>query len=333
MKKITLNVCLIALFICFGSSMQVFGQEIGTIEYTSKKLSKLIKKDARIEVLAEGFKFTEGPLWLEKENMLLFSDVPANTIYKWTEAGGKEVYLEPAGYTGSKPRGGFMGPNGLWLTKDGKLWICQHGDRRIAGMDAPINAPKPNFVTIAGEYNGKRLNSPNDFFMSSKGDLYFTDPAYGFEGGFKDPMKEIPFHGVYKMDQSGAVTLLVDSIEAPNGIAIFPDGKTLLVANTQGKNRGWYAYDIAPDGLLKNGRVFYSPGNAEGKGGCDGLKIDKKGNVFATGPGGVWIFTKKGELIGKIKVNNLNAANCALTPDGKTLFITATQYLLRVKMR
>ncbi len=332
MNKITWQVSLIALFISFGSYIQVTGQEIGSIEHRSKKLSGLIKKDARIEVLAEGFKFTEGPLWLEKEQMLLFSDVPANVIYKWTEAGGKEVYLNPAGYTGSKPRGGFMGPNGLYLTDDGKLWICQHGDRRIAGMDAPINDPKPDFVTVAGTYDGKRLNSPNDFCMSAKGDLYFTDPAYGFEGGFKDPTREIPFQGVYKMDKTGAITLLIDSIEAPNGIALFPKEKTLLVANTQGKNRGWYAYDIAPDGSLKNGRVFYIPGN-EGMGGCDGLKIDKKGNVFATGPGGVWIFTKKGELIGKIKVNNLTAANCALTPDGKTLFITATQYLLRVKMR
>lgn len=270
---------------------------------------------------------------MEEKQMLLFSDVPANTIYKWTEAGGKEVYLKPAGYTGSEPRGGFMGPNGLLMTKNGQLWICQHGDRRIASVDASHDVPKPNFETVAGMYNGKKLNSPNDFFMTANGELYFTDPGYGFEGGLSDPKKELPFQGVYKMNNTGKITLLIDSLQYPNGIGVFPDGKTLLVANTAGEKRGWYAYDIASDGTLKNGRMFYDPGATKEKGGCDGLKIDQHGNVFAAGPGGIWIFTKKGKLIGKIKVNNLNAANCALTSDGKTLYITATQYVLRVKMR
>lgn len=333
MNKITLKVCLFALSICFCGFTPVSAQEIGTIEFISPELSSLIKKEAKVEVIAEGFQFTEGPLWLEKEKMLLFSDIPANTIYKWTEAKGKEVYVKPGGYTGSEPRGGFMGPNGLYKTKDGKLWVCQHGDRRIAATDAPLNAPKSNFVTVAGSYDGKKLNSPNDFFMSSKGELYFTDPAYGFEGGMRDPKKELPFQGVYRMDKAGKITLLIDSMQAPNGIGILPDGKTLLVANTQGRGRGWYAYDIASNGALENARVFYNPGTTREPGGCDGFKIDKKGNVFAAGPGGIWIFTKEGKLIGKIKVNNLTAANCALTANGKTLYITATQYLLRVKLR
>lgn len=333
MAKITLKNRLMAVYLFIFGITQVNCQEIGSIEFIAPELGSLIKKDAKIEVIAEGCTFTEGPLWLEKEKMLLFSDIPANTIYKWTEAKGKEVYLKPAGYTGAEPRGGFLGPNGLYKTKDGKLWICQHGDRRIASMDAPLDAPKPNFSTVAGTYNGKKLNSPNDFFMSKKGDLYFTDPAYGFEGGMRDPKKELPFQGVYKMDKAGKITVLIDTMQAPNGIGILPDGKTLLVANTQGRGRGWYAYDIAANGALENARVFYNPGNTREPGGCDGFKIDKKGNVFAAGPGGIWIFTKEGKLIGKIKVNNITAANCALSTDGKTLYITATQYLLRVKMR
>lgn len=334
MKNIRLRMCLLALVASFGAFAQSSSQEIGSIEFISPELSSLIKKEAKIEVLAEGFTFTEGPLWLEKEKMLLFSDIPANTIYKWTEAKGKEVYLKPGGYTGTEPRGGFLGPNGLYKTKDGKLWVCQHGDRRIARMDAPMDMPKSNFVTVAGTYNGKKLNSPNDLFMATNGDLYFTDPAYGFEKGFNDPKKELSFQGVYKMDKTGKLSLLIDSIQAPNGIGIFPDGKTLLVSNTQGRGRGWYVYNIATNGTLENGRVFYNPGNTREAGGCDGFKIDKKGNVFAAGPGGIWIFTKEGKLIGKIKMNNnLTAANCALTPNGKTLYITATTYLLRVKMR
>ncbi|WP_228466762.1 SMP-30/gluconolactonase/LRE family protein [Adhaeribacter swui] len=293
----------------------------------------MIKKDAKIEVLAEGFTFTEGPVWIEKEKMLLFSDVPANTIYKWTEAKGKEVYLKPSGYTGQESRGGFLGSNGLLLGKDGKLLLCQHGDRRIAQMDAPLNAPKTNYVTVAGEYKGKKLNSPNDLFLTAAGDLYFTDPSYGFEGGDSDPKKELSYQGVYKMNKAGAVTLLTDTIAQPNGIGIFPGGKTLLVSNSAENNNGWYTYDIAANGFLTNGKVFYNAKQEKEPGGCDGLKIDKAGNVFATGPGGLWIFNKTGKLLGKIKLNGIVAANCALTPDGKTIYITASNYLLRVKMQ
>ena len=331
MKTITFYFVLLA---CFPTG---YAQETkpgtGAIEFIASELSGLVNKDAKVEIIAEGFQFTEGPLWIGKEKMLLFSDVPANTIYKWTETKGKEVYLEPAGYTDTAKRGGFMGPNGLILSNDGKLLICQHGDRRIAIMDAPLNAPQPKFITAAGQYNGKRLNSPNDLCLTAGGDIYFTDPSYGFERGPKDPKKEIVYEGVYKMNKAGKLTLLVDSLEAPNGIAIFPDGKTLLVSNSDGRKRKWYAYDISSDGSLTNARVFYDVSSEKGMGGCDGFKIDKAGNVFATGPGGIWIFTKAGKLIGKIKLNGVGAANCALTPDGKTIFITATNYLLRVKMR
>lgn len=331
MKKISLSLLVLAQVVC--SCAQQTKTDIGTIEFVSPELSRIIKKDAKVEIVAEGFQFTEGPVWIEKEKMVLFSDVPANTIYKWTEAKGKEVYLTPSGYTDTAKRGGFMGSNALGLSKDGKLLVCQHGDRRIAIMDAPINAPQSKFITAAGAYNGKRLNSPNDFFLTSSGDLYFTDPSYGFERGARDPKKELPFQGVYKMNRSGQVSLLIDSIEQPNGIGIMPDGKTLLVSNSDNNKKRWYAYTIASDGSLANARVFYDVSNEKGMGGCDGFKIDNQGNVFAAGPGGVWIFTKHGKLIGKIKMNGVTAANCALTPDNKTLFITATNYLLRVKMR
>ena len=332
MNRVAIVVCLCIFLNSTVGFGQATAEDIGSIDFISEELSGILNKDAKIEILARDCQFTEGPLWVARENMLLFSDVPANIIYKWTEAGGKEVFLKPAGYTGGASRGGFMGPNGLLLTEEGKLWICQHGDARIASMDAPVNAPKPKYSTVVAAYNGKRLNSPNDLFMTAKGDLYFTDPPYGFEGGFQDPKRELPFSGVYKMEESGKLTLLIDSLETPNGISIFPDGKTLIVANTQGSKRGWYVYDMKKDGTLENGRVFYRPASDE-MGGCDGLRIDQSGNVFATGPGGVYIFTKSGKLIGKIKVNNVVAANCALSPDEKTLYITATQYVLRVKMR
>jgi gluconolactonase len=331
MKRITFSFFFLAAF--FTASAQEKKTPIGTIEFVSGELNSIIKKDAKVEIVAEGFQFTEGPVWLDKQKMLLFSDVPANTIYKWTEAKGKEVYLKPGGYTSAEPRGGFMGPNALTLASDGKLLICQHGDRRIAKMNAPINAPQPNFLTVAGEYNGKRINSPNDLFVTAGGDIYFTDPSYGFEKGAQDPKKELPYQGVYKVNKTGQLALLVDSIEQPNGISIFPGGKTMIISNSDDRKKRWYLYDITSNGSLTNGRVFYDVSNEKGMGVCDGLKIDKAGNVFAAGPGGMWIFTKAGKLIGKIKINGVTAANCALTPDGKTIFITATNYLLRVKMR
>jgi gluconolactonase len=319
------------LIVSFSLHAQEAKPPIGTIEFVSDELSSLIKKDAKVEVIAEGFQFTEGPFWVEKENMLLVSDIPANTIYKWTEAKGKEVYLKPAGYTDSTKRGGFMGSNGLILSNDGKLLLCQHGDRRIAKMDAPLNSPQPKFITVADKYDGKKINSPNDLFLTKDGDLYFTDPSYGFEKGARDPKKETPYQGVYKVDKAGKITLLLDSIEQPNGIGILPDGKTLLVSNSDFRKKRWYAYEIASNGSLTNGRIFYDASSERVPGGCDGFKIDKNGNIFAAGPGGIWIFTKAGKVLGKIKASGVT--NCVLSPDGKTIYITATQYLLRVKMR
>lgn len=331
MKKITASLVLFTAI--FSVAAQEQKPPTGSIEFVSSELNSLIKKDTKVEVIAEGFQFTEGPLWVAKEKMLLFSDVPANTIYKWTEAKGKEVYIKPGGYTGTEPRGGFMGPNALFLTRGGQLLICQHGDRRIATLNAPLDAPQPNFMTLVGDYNGKKLNSPNDLVMTADGDLYFTDPSYGLERGGRDPKKEIPYQGVYKYSRLGQMSLVVDSIEQPNGIGIFPGGKTMIVANSDNRKKRWYLYDLTSTGTLANGRIFYDVSNEKGMGGCDGLKIDKAGNVFATGPGGVWIFTEAGKLIGKIKIDGLSVANCALTPDDKTIYLTATNYLLRVKMR
>lgn len=330
MKKIVIQ---LLFLVSFSLNAQEIKRPTGTVEFVSNELSGIMKKDAKVEIVVEGFQFTEGPLWFEKEKMLLVSDIPANTIYKWSEEKGKEIYLKPAGYTDTTRRGGFMGPNGLVLSDDGSLLLCQHGDRRIAKMDAPLSSPKPSFVTIAGTYDGKRLNSPNDLFLSKNGDLYFTDPAYGFEKGPRDPKKELTFQGVYKRTVAGNLTLLIDSLEAPNGIALMPDGKTLIVSNSDYRKKRWYAYELNADGAIAKGKILYDASSERAPGLCDGFKIDKQGNLFAAGPGGVWIFDKTGKLIGKIKLEGVTASNCVLTPDNKTLYITAVQYVLRVNMR
>lgn len=303
---------------------------IGSIERIDKDLDKLIKQDAKVEIIAEGYEWTEGPVWIDQYKMLLFSDIPKNTVYKWTEAKGAELYLTPSGLTGNDPRGGETGSNGLIVGKDGKLLLAQHGDRRIGQMNAPLNAPKPSYISIANNYSGKKFNSPNDLVQRSNGDIFFTDPPYGLEKNMEDPKKELPFQGVYKVSKDGTVSLLIDSIARPNGIALTPDEKTLIIANSEGSTPRWYAYDFGKDDKLVNPRLFGGPSNE--KGGADGLKIDKQGNVFATGPGGVWIFNKEGKLLGKIKIPEATS-NTALSADEKTLFITADMYVLRLKMR
>ena len=313
----------------------VAGQEKkGYVEKLDPALDAIINSNAKVEIIASGFDWSEGPVWIEKQKMLLFSDVPQNIIYKWTEQKGKEVYLQPAGYTGKVPRGGEKGCNGLTLNKNGQLAICQHGDRRVSLMRAPVGKPSPDFTPLAIGYKGKKFNSPNDLVFSNAGELYFTDPPYGLEKNMDDPLKELTFQGVYKVKKSGELVLLLDTISRPNGIAITPDQKTLIIANSDPEKPYWYAYDFSNDGRLVHPRIFYDALAASKKepGMPDGLKIDRKGNVFATGPGGVWIFNKTGKLLGKIKFNGL-VSNCAFTADEKTMFITADDYVLKVKMR
>lgn len=307
---------------------------IGTIERFDASLNKIIKKNAVAEIIAEGFEWSEGPLWLEKQNMLLFSDIPVNTIYKWTEASGKEVYLNPSGYTGVAPRGGETGSNGLLLNKDGKLVMCQHGNRQIAMMNADVSIPKPYFTTIAGTYQSKKFNSPNDAVYKSNGDIFFTDPPYGLEKNMDDPLKEISFQGVYRATTSGEIKLLTDTITRPNGIAFMPGEKKLLIGNSDGDKPYIYAYDIGANDTLMGCKIFCNGAAlpVEEKSGFDGIKVDRNGNVFASGPGGIWVLDKEGKILGLIKIPG-RTSNCAFSPDEKTLYITADMYVLRVKMR
>lgn len=311
-------------------------ETVGTVERIDPALDAVISGTPSFEVIAKGYEWSEGPVWVPAHNMLLFSDVPKNTIYKWTEEKGAETFLSPSGYTGTTPLNTKEpGSNGLTLNKDGKLVLCQHGDRRIAMMDAPLENPTAAFVTVAGKYDDKRFNSPNDLAFRSNGDLFFTDPPYGLPmRNEQDPTKETPYQGVYKVTPSGEVVLLVDSLTRPNGIALTPDEKTLIVANSDPDKAMWYAFDIDENDSLTNARIFYDA-TADGKkepGAPDGFKIDKQGNMFASGPGGIWIFDMTGKVLGKIKLTD-RASNCALADDDKTLYVTNNHQILRIKLR
>ncbi|HLZ17352.1 MAG TPA: SMP-30/gluconolactonase/LRE family protein [Cyclobacteriaceae bacterium] len=305
---------------------------VGSIERLDPALDQLIVPGTQAEIIGEGFDWSEGPVWIESGKMLLFSDVPKNTIYKWTEEKGVETFLSPSGYTGTVPRGGEPGSNGLTLNNDGQLVLCQHGDRRVALLTSSYQEPRPEFKTLADTYNGKRLNSPNDVVADKQGNLYFTDPPYGLLKNVNDSSKEIPFQGVYKVKSDGTVILLVDSLTRPNGIALSPDQQTLYVANSDQPLAKWYSFHIRGDSL-NQAKIFYATKYGKGeKGAPDGLRVDKSGNLFATGPGGIWIFNPEGKPLGRIRLPEATA-NCAFSADGKTLFMTSDMYLLKIKLQ
>ena len=305
----------------------------GKIERTGAAIDQIIPPSSKIEVLSEGYEWTEGPVWVESEQMLLFSDIPRNSVYKWTEQDGASLFLKPAGFTGEIERKGEPGSNGLLLDKSGRLLLCQHGDRRIARLVGELKDPEPQYVSLVSTFEGKRFNSPNDATMNESGDLYFTDPPYGLERNMDDPAKELSFQGVYRLRAgSEEAELLIDSLSRPNGIALSPDESTLYVANSDPKKAIWMAYKLEA-GIPVQGEVFYDATSLVGqeKGLPDGLKVHSSGVIFATGPGGVWVFDPQGTVLGKIKTGEATA-NCALDTGENYLYITADMYLLRVKL-
>jgi gluconolactonase len=303
---------------------------LGRIERNDSRLDKLIPTDAKIEVLASGFDWAEGPVWSKEGGFLLFSDIPKNSVMRWKEGEGEgiSVYLSPSGFTGRLPYSAEPGSNGLVFDSQGRLCSCEHGDRRVSRLEK--NGGKR---TLVDNYEGKRLNSPNDLTFKSNGDLYFTDPPYGLPKQADDPMREMDFCGVYRYSKDGKVTLLTKELTRPNGIAFSPDEKTLYVANSDPDIAIWRAFEVKSDGTLGKSKVFYDTTSwvKEGRKGLpDGMKVDKDGNLFATGPGGVHIFSPDGKLLGTLATGEATA-NCAFGDDGSTLYVTADMYLCRVR--
>lgn len=313
-------------------SMKAY-KTIGEVIRIDPAINDLIAEDAKIEILASGFVWSEGPVWVDDLDGLLFCDIPPNKIHFWKEGMDEApVYLTPSGYTSEIKRGGEVGSNGLIINKKNQLVLCQHGDRRIAYLNSPWDDAKPNYETIADKHDGKRFNSPNDIIQKSNGDYYFTDPPYGLEFQMKDPAKEIDFQGVYRSDSDGNVTLLVETMTRPNGLAFSPDESVLYIANSDPKLAIWNAYDVNSDGTLSNERVFYNATGEEGKGLPDGMKIDNKGNIFATGPGGVYVMNPEGKVLGKINTTEATS-NCTFGgPNRDYLYMTCDMHLMRIKL-
>jgi gluconolactonase len=302
----------------------------GKIDRKDPRFDKIVPPGAVVENLAAGFDWSEGPVWVKSGGYLLFSDIPKNTVWKWTADAGTELFLKPSGYSGTTPfTGKEPGSNGLAVDAKGRLLLCQHGDRRVAALDLATK----KLTVLADMYQGKRFNSPNDLTIKSNGDIYFTDPPYGLPKIADDPARELDFCGVYRLSPDGTVTLLTKEMTRPNGIAFSPDEKTLYVANSDPALAIWKAFPVKEDGTLGEGKVFSDATEwvKEKKPGLpDGLKVDKAGNVFATGPGGVHVFAPDGTLLGTLNTG-VPTANVGWGDDGSVLYVTADKNLVRVK--
>ena len=299
---------------------------VGSIVRLEPAFDELVPADAQLEKLADGFTFTEGPIW-RPSGVLWFSDVVGNVVRQWSPDGKVTEVLNPGGYDGkgNLPAGGYNGPNGITADKDGAVLLCQHGYRRVVRISKDMK-----ISTVVDKYEGKRLNSPNDVVYRSDGSFYFTDPPYGLPKQDSDPAKELKFNAVFRMS-NGKLQPVIKGLSRPNGIAISPDQKTLYIANSEEKNRIWMAYDIADNGTVSNGRLFADVTAQKDAGVPDGMKVDSKGNIWASGPGGIWVFSPAGKHLGTIKMPEI-PANCNWGDDWKSLYITARTGLYRIKL-
>ena len=309
--------------------MQQF-PEIGQVERFDPALDRLIDPQASIELLEVGFSWSEGPVWVASENCLLFSDIPRNAIFRWSERDGARIWMQPSGYTGVAYYGKEPGSNGLTLDGEGRLLACEHGDRRISRLEQGGGK-----VTLADSYQGKRLNSPNDLVLRAGGDLYFTDPAYGLPRRYEDTRRDLPFCGVYLLRPDlREPELLVDSMRMPNGVALDPEERFLYVTQSDPQSPCVTRYPIRDDSTLGAGEVVadFTDRVPEAPGLPDGIKVDDSGNIFTTGPGGVWVLGDAGERLGRIRTG-LRVANLCWGGDGSTLYLCSDQYLCRLRTR
>ena len=304
-------------------------QNLGQIIQIRDELKNVIDPKAKIEKLADGFQFTEGPVW-HPDGYLLFSDPNTNVIYKYDpNLGNVTVYMTKTGYSGFDiGEYGQPGSNGLAIDLEGRLIVCQHGNRRIIQDEI-----KGHMTVLSDKFEGKKLNSPNDLVIKSNGDIYFTDPPYGLPKNFSDKRKETSFSGIYRI-KNGKTDLLSTDLGGPNGIAFSPDEKYLYVSNWDIRDihntKTLWRYEVKPDGTLANGKVFFDMNQTDDDEALDGIKIDQKGNIFASAPGGVWIISPEGKYLGKI-IGPERPANMAWGDDGKTLYLTAHTGLYKIQ--
>jgi gluconolactonase len=287
----------------------------------------IIAPDATLERVAGGFVFTEGPVW-SPEGALLFSSPNTNVIYRWHPSGRVTVFRTKSGYTGVDiGRYTQPGSNGLTFNPDGRLTMCQHGNRRVIRVE-----PHGNITVLADRYDGRRLSSPNDLVYRSDGTLFFTDPPFGLPGTFDDPDKELAFSGVFAA-RDGEVTLVTAGLEGPNGLAFSPDERFLYVGNWDPEHKVVMRYELGPDDEPTDSSVLFDMTAAEGEDAIDGLKVDQAGNVYACGPGGIWVISPDGEHLGTLRLPEAPHNLAWGEADGQTLYVTALTSVYRIRLQ
>ena len=301
---------------------------VGTIVRTDAAFDKLIAPGAKIEKVLDGFRFTEGPVWVKKGGFLYFSDLMQNAIFKWTPGGAPTAFRKPV-FVGAFPDGVMIGSNGLALDAQGRLLAAEHGNRRVSRTE------KSGYLTVlADRYEGKRLNSPNDLVVKRDGQIYFTDPPglyRTYPAGSEVPKREMDYAGVFRITRQGEVELLTKDVQYPNGIAFSPDEKKLYVSSSR-PDKYWMVFDVTADGAIANGRKFFDATIIAGENVPDGMKVDRAGNLYATGPAGLMVFSPEGKLLGTLVLPEL-PANCAWgDADAKTLYITARTSLYKIRV-
>jgi gluconolactonase len=298
-----------------------------TLTRKDDALARIVPASACIDHLWNGFIFTEGPVWRTRENDLIFSDIPANSMFRWTPDGKLHLFRKPSGYDKTdEPPGAFIGSNGLTLDQEGRLIICEHANGRVTRLEAD-----GSLTVLAANYDGKRLNSPNDAVHHSSGALFFSDPPYGFVGQDSDPKKQLDFNGLYRL-HNGELTLLYKDIRRPNGLAFSPDEKSFYLSNSDPERKIWLRFDVGSGFSLSNPSVL-ADATAETAGGLpDGMKIDRDGNLYCTGPGGIWIFTPAGKHLGTLHFPEIPANLHWGDADAQMLYVTARTGLYRIKL-
>lgn len=310
---------------CLSALVSGVGAQEPSIERLDAALDGLIAPDAVIENLGGGYQWVEGPVWDPAAGRLLFSDIPNNVIHAWHPDEGFRVFMKPAGFTGVAGYGREPGSNGLALDAKQRLLLCEHGDRRVA-----VLTPGGGKMTVADRFEGKRLNSPNDLAVHSSGAVFFTDPIYGLPKGEDDPARELDFCGVFRVDPDGAVHLVSKETERPNGIALSPDEKTLYVANSHGPRPVIFSFPLDAEGKVAGEwKVFFDTKGLSGRGAPDGLKVDRAGNLWATGPGGLLVMSPGGKLLGRVLTHRPTANVAFGGKDGEFVFLTASDRILR----
>ena len=336
---------IIATIALVGISIALAGSgadTAGSIERLDPGLDAIVPAGAKLEKLGTCCKWTEGPVWIHA-GYLLFADIPGNRIMKWTPAGGISVFMHPTGFLGQEAYGGpESGSNGMTLDRRGRLTIAGHAQRDVYRLESLAKGAK--ITLLAEKYQGKRQSSPNDLVYRSDGSLYFTDPPYGLPTqGDKDPLKELAFNGVYRIPKAlthppGAppddarLELLIKDLTRPNGIAFSPDEKYLYIAVSDPDHKVWMRYDVQKDGSVTNGKVFYDATSDKADGLPDGMKLDQKGNIYSAAPGGVYIISPEGKHLGTIKMPEKTANLNWGGPDARTLYITASTSLYRIRL-